>query len=186
MIGKVTLLLRKGVRSHGACSKFAQHLSGVSVCKEAARCCSLESPKLRIKDHVVVYVSGSWAWLSLVGRLAVLTLLVEGLELQSFSYHLAHFLVAGFVFFLCCRASLSGEFPLPMLIFLFPFLCNLNLCIVAQHKLKGLACCVCSIKLQYVCLHGAIHLFQLEVCGAELGVRGTGVTQHELQQGVGP
>eukprot|EP00983_Pelagomonas_calceolata_P064246 1148044-Pelagomonas_calceolata.AAC.6 len=43
-----------------------------------------------------------WAWLSLVGRLTVLTpLVVEGLELQSFSYHLALFLVAGPVFFLC-------------------------------------------------------------------------------------
>eukprot|EP00983_Pelagomonas_calceolata_P061329 1146797-Pelagomonas_calceolata.AAC.1 len=42
-----------------------------------------------------------WAWLSLVGRLAVLTQLFEGLELQSFSYHLALFLIAGPVFFLC-------------------------------------------------------------------------------------
>eukprot|EP00983_Pelagomonas_calceolata_P114779 1160127-Pelagomonas_calceolata.AAC.12 len=43
-----------------------------------------------------------WAWLSLVGRLTVLTLLVaEDLELQSFSYHLALCLVAGPVFFLC-------------------------------------------------------------------------------------
>eukprot|EP00983_Pelagomonas_calceolata_P123892 1161049-Pelagomonas_calceolata.AAC.2 len=43
-----------------------------------------------------------WAWLSLVGRLTVLTLLVvEGLELQFLSYHLALFLVAGPVCFLC-------------------------------------------------------------------------------------
>eukprot|EP00983_Pelagomonas_calceolata_P037166 1136223-Pelagomonas_calceolata.AAC.1 len=41
-----------------------------------------------------------WIWLSLAGRLTVLTLLVVGLELRSFSYHPALFLVAGPVFFL--------------------------------------------------------------------------------------
>eukprot|EP00967_Tisochrysis_lutea_P005830 scaffold6917_cov19-Tisochrysis_lutea.AAC.1 len=87
MIGKVTLLLRKGVRSHGACSKFAQHLSGVSVCKEAARCCSLESPKLRIKDHVVVYVSdfscAQQVWNSSLSAIILLTFSL--LDLSFFS-----------------------------------------------------------------------------------------------------
>eukprot|EP00983_Pelagomonas_calceolata_P047689 1140754-Pelagomonas_calceolata.AAC.4 len=45
--------------------------------------------------------AAGWAWFSLVGRLTVLTLLIEGLEFQSFSYHPDLFLVAGPVFFLC-------------------------------------------------------------------------------------
>eukprot|EP00983_Pelagomonas_calceolata_P076701 1153532-Pelagomonas_calceolata.AAC.11 len=54
-----------------------------------------------------------WAWLSLVEKLTVLTLLAaEGLELQSFSYHPALFLDAGLVFFLCLpyftQSELSG------------------------------------------------------------------------------
>eukprot|EP00983_Pelagomonas_calceolata_P048637 1141145-Pelagomonas_calceolata.AAC.1 len=40
-------------------------------------------------------------WNFQFGRLTVLTVLVEGLELQSFSYHPALFLVAGSVSFLC-------------------------------------------------------------------------------------
>eukprot|EP00983_Pelagomonas_calceolata_P105258 1159113-Pelagomonas_calceolata.AAC.16 len=43
-------------------------------------------------------------------QLTVLTLLAEGLELQSFSYHPAFFLAAGPVFFLCLPRSSQSEF----------------------------------------------------------------------------
>eukprot|EP00983_Pelagomonas_calceolata_P117645 1160433-Pelagomonas_calceolata.AAC.1 len=50
-----------------------------------------------------------WAWLSLVGRLTVPTLLVDGLELQPFSYHIHLFLVDGPVFFLCLSCFSQSE-----------------------------------------------------------------------------
>eukprot|EP00983_Pelagomonas_calceolata_P016997 534130-Pelagomonas_calceolata.AAC.1 len=45
------------------------------------------------------FMLSCWAWVSLVGRLTLLV--VKGLELQSYSYHPALFLVAAPVFFLC-------------------------------------------------------------------------------------
>eukprot|EP00983_Pelagomonas_calceolata_P121836 1160839-Pelagomonas_calceolata.AAC.8 len=54
-----------------------------------------------VPDEAVAPIDVVMQKLSLAGRLTVLTLLaVEGLELQSFSYHPAFFLVAGPVFFL--------------------------------------------------------------------------------------
>eukprot|EP00983_Pelagomonas_calceolata_P042307 1138443-Pelagomonas_calceolata.AAC.7 len=69
---------------------------------------SIEVAHKRVSEHHVG--DSCWAWLSLVGRLTMLTLLVvEGLELQSFSYRLALFLVAGSVFFLCLPCFSQSE-----------------------------------------------------------------------------